>query len=109
MLIGTKIKIIAIASIMMTTGYTAVQAYESGSTNANQTVQAVNAEKNISKSGAKKIMKDYLKSKKAHKKIRVGDIIKQRDAWKVRLTNYQNITVATTYVNNKAGEITFKR
>ncbi|VAX03893.1 hypothetical protein MNBD_ALPHA03-1749 [hydrothermal vent metagenome] len=54
-------------------------------------------------------MKDYLKSKKGYKKLSVGDIIKQRDRWKVRITNNQKITVATTYVNSKTGEITFKR
>lgn len=104
-----KIKIIAVASLIMTSGYTAVQAYEPGSTNVYQSVQAINVEKNISKSDAKTIMKDYLKSRKGYKKLSVGDIIKQRDRWKVRITNNQKITVATTYVNSKTGEITFKR
>ncbi|MCF6214734.1 MAG: hypothetical protein L3J58_01015 [Emcibacter sp.] len=109
MLKGTTIKTIAIASFMMTGGYTAVQAYEPGSTNVSQSVQAINIDKKISKSDAKTIMKDYLKSKKAYKKLSVGDIIKQRDGWKVRITNNQKLTVATTYVNSKTGEITFKR
>ncbi len=107
MLKGTKV--IAIASLMMTSGYTAVQAYEPASTTVNQSVQAINIEKNISKADAKTIMKDYLKSKKAYKKLSVGDITKQRDRWKVRITNSQKVTVATTYVNSKTGEITFKR
>ena len=44
---------------------------------------------------AKQIMKEYLKSKKAYKKLRVGDISK--------------IPVSTAYVNDKTGKITFKR
>lgn len=102
-----KISVIAIAVTVMGVG--SLQAKEANSSNDSQQMLTASTQASISKSDAKKIIKDYLKSKKAYKKLRVGTIKKTSDTWKVKLTSSNNIPVSTVYVNDKTGKITFKR
>ena len=101
-----KISVIAIALTVMGVG--SLQAKEANSSNDKQQMQTTSTQASVSKSDAKKIIKKYLKSKKAYKKLRVGNIKKISGTWKVKLTA-NNIPVSTAYVNDKTGEITFKR
>lgn len=101
-----KISVIAIALTVMGVG--SLQAKEANSSNDSQQVQT-STQASISKSDAKKIIKKYLKSKKAYKKLRVGQIKKVSETWKIKLTSSNNIPVSTVYVNDKTGKITFKR
>jgi len=105
----TGIKLITMASLMMAGGFTAVQAQEVTAADENQVMQTENIDKKITRSDAKNIVKEYLKSKNKHKKLRVGKIRKVRDSWKVEVVAANRIPVLTRYVNNKTGEITFKR
>lgn len=102
-----EISIIAIAVTVIGVG--SLQAKESGSINHNQLLQAISYEDKISKYDAEKIMKEYLKSNKAYKKFRVGNISKTNNRWKVSVTLANKIPVSTAYVDDKTGKITFKR
>jgi hypothetical protein len=74
-----------------------------------QSAQTVSAEKKISMSDAKKIVRNYLKSKKAYKKFRVGQVDKKDNQWKVKINSSNGIPVLMAHVDDKTGEITFKR
>ena len=102
-----EISIIAIAVTVIGAG--SLQAKETANVNNNASFQTISYEDKISKYDAQKIMKEYLKSKKAYKKLRVGEISKVNDKWKVRVTSSNKIPVSTAYVDDKTGEITFKR
>lgn len=103
-------KIITAAIVLLTaTGVHNLQAKETENTNENQLLQTISNDNKISKSDARKIMKEFLKSKKATKKLRIGKIDKLRNTWKVRVTSSSKIPVLTAYVDDKTGEITFKR
>lgn len=108
MLKGINTKIVAITAVLMAAGITTVQAEEGNSVNENQVIKAVQHEGNISRIDAKKIMRKYLKSNKSYKKLRVGAIKKTDNTWSVKLTS-NRIPISTAYVNDKTGEITFKR
>ena len=108
-----KLKTIGVScSIVLLTGFNAhaLGPKEKASVNAqSEKVVAVQIDKKLQKSDARKIMKDYLKSKDALKRLRIGDIEKVRDKWKVDILSVQRIRVLTSYVDAKTGEITFKR
>ncbi|NOZ65776.1 MAG: hypothetical protein GXP00_04670 [Alphaproteobacteria bacterium] len=74
-----------------------------------QPAQTVSAEKKISMSDAKKLVRKYLKSKKAYRKLRVGQVDKKDNQWKVKINSSNGIPVLTAHVDDKTGEITFKR
>jgi len=102
-----EISVMAIALTVM--GASSLQAEEANNINDNQQLMAINYEGQVSKSDARKIMKKYLKSKESYKKIRIGKIQKVNNKWKVILTSLTRIPVSKAYVNDKTGEITFKR
>ncbi len=77
--------------------------------NQSDKVAAVQIDKKIKKADARKMMKEYLKSKDALKRLRIGEVEKVRDKWKVDILSIQRIRVLTSYIDAKTGEITFKR
>ncbi len=102
-----EISVIAVAITFI--GVSSLQAKEVGTVNTTQQIQAVNADGDISRSDAKKIVKAYLKSNKAYKKLKVGKVVKEQDNWKVLITTNRNARVLTSFINDKTGEITIKQ
>ncbi|MBL4802754.1 MAG: hypothetical protein JKY45_12755 [Emcibacter sp.] len=102
-----EISIITIAVTVMGVG--TLQARETTNINSNQQLHSIKYEDKISKYDAKKIMKEYLKSHKSYKKLRVGTVKKINDKWKISVTSSNKIPVSTAYVDDKTGKITFKR
>jgi len=102
----TRNIIVATVAILAVTGLNGLQARENNRND--QALQTISNDGKVSKSDARKIMKAYLKEKKVAKKLRVGEVRKIRNTWKVKVTS-NKITVLTGYVDDKTGEITFKR
>jgi len=101
---GRPAKSIAIAVILSATGVITAQA----DTHNNQVAEFAE-DNDISKYEAKKIVKDYLKTSEKYNKLSVGGIRKLRESWKIVLKTARGVKVSAVYVDNKTGEITFKR
>ncbi len=104
-----KARVIAAAVLAGMLGISSVQAGEPVSAEVDQVIKSVNADNKVSKSEARKIIKEYLKSKDAFKKLKVGQVQKYRNNWKVDITSLNKIRVLAAYVDDKTGEITFKQ
>ncbi len=101
---GTTTKSIAIAVILSVTGVLTAHA----SANNDQSNQFATNE-NVSRSDARIIIRDYLKSKEKYKNLRIGQIHKVNDKWKVTLKASNGVNISKVFVDYKTGEITFKR
>jgi len=106
---SVKFRVISAAILAGMIGIAGARAGEPVSAEVNQVIKSVNADNKISKSEARKIIKEYLKSKDAFKKLKVGQVQKYRNNWKVDITSRNKIRVLAAYVDDKTGEITFKR
>lgn len=97
-------KSIAVAVVMSVSGafITQASAQDDASSQLSQ-------DQTLSKSDARNIVRDYLKSKKKYRGLTIGEVYKSNEKWRITLMRDNGVKVAKIYVDYKTGEITFKR